>query len=881
MTNLIKLKYALVNKNHQLYMFIFMNTTVRDVLKIISNEEEKNYNFLFYEGSQIDPDEMIYDYWEIDPDYIFLASDTINLPTKSSQLIAPLVSGIILPKRGLYAYEDKKFTFFFTGCDKSMLFKGIEVELNTGMNPDECKEKLFKYIENKIDIKNKQMILYLVGGIPFLSGTLGYLYMDEKLNVKNYIYGVIIKETSINFSSNIYERHIIFNNTNIKLILSSLCESTEKGLIDMICLLIYLCNSKSENSKLFLLTSSFVINFPPFVASLNNAVEHNNPNKRDIVTIFATLHTFFKGTLPFNCDDECVFEYGLKICNLIANINDKPTKLPNSTMKLDKDKENQIFLKSNSDDDFLLYDFNPSLNDIENSYDFYDTFAPIDPLSNQLKSDISIVKGRDHQYIIINNHRIDNKVDVYDPVTDNNEFFYIDFWAKLQKITDEEDMIDLFNPDVVKQIIMFDIDESVNMDDESVIILQHCLLFVVNKLFSYDEPSFYGAVSYNSDIQIKCPFTFSVEEFEGKSLKDFQLKSKAKLWDSISFCCEEIFKFRKNILGEEIYKNAVSRIIVISSGEDLKSSIKIENLIKELIKNKIVVDCIILNSSSEDQFKNICTVCHLTGGLALHPKNLSEILSIFENSSFINFKEREINFEPLIQGDRETIPILIKPSQITKLFIEKINKNQEFDAEIRYKGFKLLSSNPPLITPECYLSKNKEKTNFNSRIKRILSELQLAKESNDSNSLSFNPDIKIFPFKSLIDNWKVFFLGPEGTSYSGKWFYLHVFFPDEYPLIPPIIRFISVPCHFNVSSDGRLCLDILDKKYNPDMHVVSILVEIVELLLLPNMDTIYNLELYMIKKDNHDYEKMIVESTSKVGKSDYRDFIDASFVETI
>lgn len=69
-----------------------------------------------------------------------------------------------------------------------MLFKGIEVELNTGMNPDECKEKLFKYIKNKIDIKNKQMILYLVGGIPFLSGTLGYLYMDEKLNVKLYFF---------------------------------------------------------------------------------------------------------------------------------------------------------------------------------------------------------------------------------------------------------------------------------------------------------------------------------------------------------------------------------------------------------------------------------------------------------------------------------------------------------------------------------------------------------------------------------------------------------------------------------------------------------------------------------------------------------------------
>lgn len=111
--------------------------------------------------------------------------------------------------------------------------------------------------------------------------------------MSNFI-SLIIKETSIKFSSDIDERNIILNIANAKFILSPLCESTEKGLIDMICLLIYLCNSKSENSKLFLLTSSFVINFPPFVASLNNAVENSNPNKRDIVTIFQLFTLFSK-----------------------------------------------------------------------------------------------------------------------------------------------------------------------------------------------------------------------------------------------------------------------------------------------------------------------------------------------------------------------------------------------------------------------------------------------------------------------------------------------------------------------------------------------------------------------------------------------------------
>lgn len=71
----------------------------------------------------------------------------------------------------------KKYTFGFTGSDNDMLFRGIEVELNTSMNSEQCINKLFQSIEQIIDIKGKQMIVYLAGGIPFISGTLGSYYL--------------------------------------------------------------------------------------------------------------------------------------------------------------------------------------------------------------------------------------------------------------------------------------------------------------------------------------------------------------------------------------------------------------------------------------------------------------------------------------------------------------------------------------------------------------------------------------------------------------------------------------------------------------------------------------------------------------------------------
>lgn len=68
----------------------------------------------------------------------------------------------------------------------------------------------------------------------------------------------------------------------------------------------------------------------------------------------------------------------------------------------------------------------------------------------------------------------------------------------------------------------------------------------------------------------------------------------------------------------------------------------------------------------------------------------------------------------------------------------------------------------------------------------------------------------------------------------GGVFNLELFLPDDYPMCPPRIRFLTRIYHPNIDRLGRICLDVLKNNWSPALQIRTILLSIQALLGAPN-----------------------------------------------
>ena len=58
-------------------------------------------------------------------------------------------------------------------------------------------------------------------------------------------------------------------------------------------------------------------------------------------------------------------------------------------------------------------------------------------------------------------------------------------------------------------------------------------------------------------------------------------------------------------------------------------------------------------------------------------------------------------------------------------------------------------------------------------------------------------------------HWQIVLQGPSKTLYDGGYFKALLDFPDNYPLMPPVFKFVTPLWHPNIYPDGKVCISIL------------------------------------------------------------------------
>jgi len=98
------------------------------------------------------------------------------------------------------------------------------------------------------------------------------------------------------------------------------------------------------------------------------------------------------------------------------------------------------------------------------------------------------------------------------------------------------------------------------------------------------------------------------------------------------------------------------------------------------------------------------------------------------------------------------------------------------------------------------------------------------------------PGISASPSEDNLRYFNVMILGPGSSPYEGGVFKLELFLPEDYPMAPPKVRFLTKIYHPNIDKLGRICLDILKDKWSPALQIRTVLLSIQALLSAPNPD---------------------------------------------
>eukprot|EP01135_Chromosphaera_perkinsii_P002128 Nk52_evm62s217 gene=Nk52_evmTU62s217 len=94
---------------------------------------------------------------------------------------------------------------------------------------------------------------------------------------------------------------------------------------------------------------------------------------------------------------------------------------------------------------------------------------------------------------------------------------------------------------------------------------------------------------------------------------------------------------------------------------------------------------------------------------------------------------------------------------------------------------------------------------------------------------------------SDLTRWTVYMRPGPDSLYREAEFELCIVVPEQYPIRPPVIKFVTKICHPNVHfKTGEICLDILSTSWSPVWTLQSCLLAISLLLDTPEVDSPLN-----------------------------------------
>nr|XP_046236009.1 uncharacterized protein LOC124054273 isoform X2 [Scatophagus argus] len=409
------------------------------------------------------------------------------------------------------------------------------------------------------------------------------------------------------------------------------------------------------------------------------------------------------------------------------------------------------------------------------------------------------------------------KIKVYDCLAGKIKTIDVDMLAA--RTGDHRDDDSFVTTRTPKEAIMVLIDTSSSMAEKCYGNVEIQKIHAVKELFdnfanrtmAYDFHHVIGLVKFDSTVETLHTFTETLEKFK-EHVHTLKASGRTKLYDALQHGMLELEKVKK-------FPDCKRRILCLTDGNDVGSSNKPEVVTANLIKSNIIVDSVILgNAEISPRQGNTSHILHgislATGGCCFKPETSKDGLKLFENETVLSLEMRK----PRNKSD---------PASITPSYLRQLSAPHEYDA--LPEAILPSQMNAKVTVTESALKKKIQDGKVGrlmEKDKRILEELR-------SLHCSPHPYFSIFPSESDFTFWKILMEGPPDTPYEKGVFELFCQFGPDYPVKPPLVRFVTPVYHCNINSVGRICHNIFDRNYNAQITMREILNAVYGLLIIP------------------------------------------------
>ncbi|XP_064816299.1 ubiquitin-conjugating enzyme E2 E1-like isoform X2 [Oncorhynchus masou masou] len=232
----------------------------------------------------------------------------------------------------------------------------------------------------------------------------------------------------------------------------------------------------------------------------------------------------------------------------------------------------------------------------------------------------------------------------------------------------------------------------------------------------------------------------------------------------------------------------------------------------KLMSLNIVVDAIVVGKVDNNVLRGISNAA---GGCCFKPETSKAGLKLFEMETVLSLEMRKLK--------KKLDPSNIRNESILVALFA--NRGYDEKPEVSLPS----GLNHKVTGTENALKKKIQESKsgrFLEKDKRLLEELK-------SLHCDPHPFCTVLPSESDFTFWKILMQGPPDTPYEDGVFELYCQFGADYPVKPPLVRFVTPVYHCNINSVGRICHNIFDRNYNAHTTMREILDAVYGLLIVP------------------------------------------------